>query len=467
MKVKSFLNRKIRDYVDQHHMIQADDLVVVGVSGGADSVCLLSILKDMKKELSLELVVVHINHGIRETATRDAMFVEALCREYELPYYLIEDDIRKIAKEQKQSEEEAGRNLRYESFYKILDLYEKKQNKKGKIAVAHNQNDRAETLLFNLFRGSGVKGIAGIVPVRDVIIRPLLCVTRDEIEAYLEENVIAYCLDETNDSDQYTRNRIRHHLLPYAQKEICEASVSHLVEFAELMEETESYLMQQAMVAFHKVVAEKEKVFLILEKDFIKEPELIQNYLIHIVIGKLAGSKKDITAVHIKAVRNLVTNQTGKKVSLPYGIIARRTYDGVILGEKNEVFTPIEAIKLTVPDCFFIEGLGKVCLSVFPRENMGKIQEKTYTKWFDYDKIDESLMLRMRQTGDFLAVNAQNGTKTLKEYLINEKIPRELRNSLYLLADGKHILWVIGYRISEKYKITSDTVRILEVTIQI
>ncbi|NTV78172.1 MAG: tRNA lysidine(34) synthetase TilS [Clostridiales bacterium] len=447
-------------------MIQADDLVVVGVSGGADSVCLLSILNDMKKELSLELVVVHVNHGIRKTAYKDALFVEEICKNYQIPYFLVEDDIRKIAREEKLSEEEAGRNLRYESFYKILDQYEKEKHKKVKIAVAHNQNDRAETLLFNLLRGSKIKGIAGIVPVRDVIIRPMLGVSRDEIEAYLEENNILYCQDETNDSDQYTRNKIRHHIIPYVEKEICTASVAHLNEFAELMEMTEEYLMQQTMVAYYKIVKEENNSFLIREESYACESQLIQSYLVHLVICKLAGSKKDITSVHVKAVMELYDRQTGKNVSLPYGIIARKTYEGIILEQKRDESLPIEARKLSVPCSLYVEGLGKVNLAVFPRENMGEIQEKTYTKWFDYDKIDESLMLRMRETGDFLAVNSQNGTKSLKEYLINEKIPKENRDSIFLLADGKHILWVIGHRISEKYKITSETVRVLEVTIE-
>ena len=204
---------KVITYIEENELIQKKDRIVVGVSGGADSVCLFSVLLELQKKYELELFVVHVHHGIRgEEADKDEQFVENLAKKHQIPYYCFWKNIPVLSKKRGLTEEEAGRIVRYEAFYEVL----KKVNA-TKIAVAHNQNDCAETVLFQLFRGSGLKGMCGIFPKRDEIIRPLLGVDRKAIEAYLMQKGQAYCTDRTNLEEEYTRNKIRLSILPIAE----------------------------------------------------------------------------------------------------------------------------------------------------------------------------------------------------------------------------------------------------------
>jgi len=244
------LEKKVFSYIDEYQMLLPGERVVAGISGGADSVCLLFVLMEWKRQFGLEPFVVHVNHGIRKEAAEDAHFVEELCGRLNIPFYLRVADIPGIAEESKCSEEEAGRNFRYKAFEEVA-----REVGAAKIAVAHNLNDRGETMLFNLFRGSGLKGLTGIAPVRDEIIRPLLCVSRGEIEHYLAEIHQDYCHDMTNEGDDYTRNRIRHHILNYAEQEIAPGCVQRMGQTADILAETENYLQQQTKDAWSIVSA--------------------------------------------------------------------------------------------------------------------------------------------------------------------------------------------------------------------
>ena len=245
---------KVKNYVKQYKMLVPGDIVVAGVSGGADSLCLLFMLKELAEEIPLQLAVVHVNHGIRKEAEEDAAYVEQICKGLNVPFFLKEADVEAIAKSQGISTEEAGRNVRYEAFSEVLTQFTEGElhtfSKKGKIAVAHTANDRAETMLFHLFRGTGLTGLSGIKPVRDRVIRPLLCLDREEIERYLEKKEIAFCIDRTNNEDTYTRNKIRHHILPFAEKNICTGTVSHMNKTAEMLLETEEFSSRAQMAAF-------------------------------------------------------------------------------------------------------------------------------------------------------------------------------------------------------------------------
>ena len=207
---------RVRAYVKKYHMLQEKDHVIAGVSGGADSVCLLFMLVKLQKEMRFGLTVVHIHHGLRgESADADENYVRALCEKLDVELLAFHEDVGRYAKEQKLTLEEAGRNVRRHIFEEVC------HRKNGtRIALAHHQNDNAETLLWNLSRGCGLKGIGGISPVDGKYIRPLLGVRRQEIEEYLKENNIDYCTDETNLEDHYTRNRLRNHVIPYLEREI-------------------------------------------------------------------------------------------------------------------------------------------------------------------------------------------------------------------------------------------------------
>ncbi len=454
---------KVRNYMQQYKMLVPGDTVVTGVSGGADSLCLLFMLKEFAEEMSLQLAVVHVNHGIREEADEDAVYVEKICKELKVPFFLKETDVEAIAKSQGISTEEAGRNVRYEAFYEVLKQLNAEEQ--GKIAVAHNANDRAETMLFHLFRGTGLTGLSGIKPVRDRIIRPLLCLDREEIEQYLEKKEVTFCIDRTNNEDTYTRNKIRHHILPFAENNICTGAVSHMNRTAEMLLETEEFLREQTISIYNKIVEEKGNSVYVSVKEFINQPRLLQKRILLLCMEKIAAGRRDIGLVHIENILSLFTKEGNKELALPYGMSARRDFEKIFIGadSSKEIKKVSGEIEVLIPGEIEIEGIGVLEFRVFEYDKSKIIPEKTYTKWLDYDKIEKSLVLRTRQTGDYLTINKILSKKTLKKYFIEEKIPKNERENIYVLADGSHIIWVPGHRISQYYKITSETRNILQV----
>lgn len=450
-------------------MLQAGDRIVAGISGGADSVCLLFVLLEYAKKVPISLAVVHVNHGIRKEATEDAQYVERLCKQYELPFYLANVDVKEKAAVEKCSEEEAGRKARYEVFKQAAADFQA-----NKIAVAHNSNDRSETMLFHLFRGSGIRGLGSIRPVRDNIIRPILCLERQEIEAYLQEAGLTYCQDATNEEDDYTRNRIRHHILPYAEKEIVTGCVGHMAQTADMLSRVDDYLEAQTEMAMKACVEEDKKASSIVINipKFRMQHTVIQERVLLDVIKRLTPYQKDISAVHVRALQSLFSSETGKRISLPFSISARREYEKVILEIANSDEKVIEEKEIIMeqlsanPVEVEFDEQTTFAFSVFPYEKNSKVPQNQYTKWFDYDKIEQSLTLRTRRTGDYLSIRDGEGgisRKSLKNYMITEKIPRTGRDNIPVLAEDEHVLWLAGYRISEYYKIDENTKHILQV----
>lgn len=486
--------QKVKEYIEKYHMIASGDVVVAGVSGGADSVCLFLMLYGLAEEMGFRLTVVHVNHGIRREAEAEAAYVEGLCSQRGIPFMLAKEDVKAYAKRERLSEEEAGRKVRYEAFEDALKKYGgdtnvsdgmEKGRSCGKIAVAHNANDRAETMLFHLFRGTGLTGAGGIKPVRGNVIRPLLCLRREEIEEYLGKKRIAFCIDRTNLEDTYTRNRIRNHIIPYAEKEICLGAVKHMCGAADLFWEADAYIRRQAEKLFADcaVCADKEKIVLNVKKleegdPFIRKQVFLQ------CIEMLTEGRKDITSAHVEEVVKLLPKQGSKQISMPYGLKVRKEYELLLFylenrrGEAEQGTLP-EEIAVNLPDVLEkvykldVPNLGRAEFTVFSKEKipifLNKseiISEKTCTEWLDCDKITKAIVFRKRKIGDYLTINKELSRKKLKDYMIEEKIPKSERGNLYVLADGSHIIWVPRHRISEYYKITEKTKYVLKVQLR-
>lgn len=468
---------KIKKYVMENNMLDYNDKVVVGVSGGADSVCLFFILLELQKIYNLSLFVVHINHGIRgDEAKRDETFVQSLCQTYQIPYKFFRYSVEEMAKEKRMSSEEMGRILRYQSFEQM-----RKEYKAQKIAVAHNKNDQSETVLLNLFRGSGLRGLTGITCVRGVIIRPLLIVSRTEIELYLKKRKQSYCVDSSNLKELYTRNKIRLSLLPYIEREINSQVYDHIAKTAGMLKEVEEYIRKNGLIAKEKIVRCKNGKYFLDVKQFLMEDSIIQKELLRIVLGEMTSHLKNIEAKHITMLQCLATKQVGKELQLPYHIIAKKTYDDIEIYistvEKRSTLKKDEEKsfeKRTIQNIIKIdenisgeESIPKIDVFFFTRELLKnqKIPKNSCTKWFDYAKIANTVTLRHRQEGDFLQIDDQGRRKKLNRILIDNKVPKEQRDSLFLLADGNHIIWIIGDRISQAYKIDENTKNILIVKV--
>ena len=458
--------QKVISFMEKYNMISENDLVAAGVSGGADSLCLFWMLLEYRKRVPFDLVVVHVNHLIREEAGEDADFVKSICEKEKIPFYLKETDVGEMARKQKLSEEEAGRKVRYEAFEEAIRLYKKKANTECKIAVAHHQGDSAETMLFHLFRGTGLYGMTGILPVNGKIIRPLLHVSREEIEAYLRKRGQEWCIDCTNEEDTYTRNKIRHHILGYANREINEKSTEHVAKAAYQIAALREYLDYE----IEKIRKETAKVgtdFISIHIEKLRSyPEFLQSQFLLMAIDKVIPGRKDIGSEHIQGILGLLDKNGSKRMDLPQNVEVVKEYGILwIRGRRKELDVEKQEQKLKVGKYDLQDG-SILEISFIKPEDLGRIEEKKYTKYFDYDKINNCLSLRFRQSGDYIFFNDKGQKKSLKEYFIHEKIPASVRDKVPLIADGNHILWIVGYRISAYYKITKETKRIIQITIR-
>ena len=454
---------KIRDYARAHGMLDKGDVVIAGISGGADSVCLLCVLLELKKEYDLEIRAVHVNHGIRgEAAAADEAYVEELCQSWEVPLETVHVDVRRMAREEGLTQEEAGRAARRRAFEEAAGRW-----RADRIALAHHKNDNAETVLLNLARGTGLRGMGGIRPCSGKYIRPLLEVSREEIEEFLAEKNISYCMDATNYEDTYTRNRIRNHIIPYMEEQVNPRFVDHVCGTAEQMAQLWEYVERQTGEAAARLTTLRTgadgqgREVVIDGPGFAGTDRALRPYLLKRVLGQVSGREKDLETVHFKDLEELFDRQVGRRLSLPYGMKAFRCYEGVRVVSAN----------WQAPGEDQREGVsGKIKMRILdPADIEGPIEEaipKTpYTKWFDYDIIKNSVIIRTRRPGDYLVIDRDGARQKLNRYFINEKIPSQERDSILLAADGSRILWVIGYRGGLGYEVTGQTRKILEIRI--
>ncbi len=479
--------KKVQEYLKQYHMVSPGDEVLIGLSGGADSVCLFRIFQKLQQTMGFSMEVIHVEHGIRgEDSVNDAEFVENLCEEYGVPFHLFSVDVPAYAKEHHMGHEEAARVLRYQKFCEYAKS-EAKAGKQVKIALAHHMDDNAETILFQMIRGSGLTGVCGMRPVRKdqdgvCYIRPLLCVERGEIEQYLQAHGQAYCTDATNADIEYSRNRIRNCILP----ELCklnDQAILHMNQTARRLMDVKEFLDQETdILSDEMIVRQGNQVSFSIEKLETLQPAIAQE-LVRRAIFLAAGKQKDITSTHVQGVMGLTDLQSGRQVHLPYGIQARREYDRVILdklentGDQWEQHVEAETLEALQKDCMtnphgmsrmetiiLDDNRGTISFRVRQfLDNKEEIPKKPYTKWLDYDMIKSGFLLRNRHSGDFFYTDSMGHRKKLKEYFINEKIPSEQRQQMILLANQSEIFWIVGGRISDTCKITGETNYILEI----
>ncbi|MGN0347374.1 MAG: tRNA lysidine(34) synthetase TilS [Lachnospiraceae bacterium] len=506
---------KVQNYIRENKLFQEGDVVLTGVSGGADSICLLCMLKELveQKLLPVSLYVVHVNHGLRESAGADEDYVRRICAKWEIPFYHKKVDVKSFAAGQHLSTEEAARILRYRAIGEVKTQLQKQEKKPVKIAVAHTMDDNAETILFHLFRGTGMRGLTGMKGLTDrkdligtknlaetedfagigvqqgEIVRPLLCLQRREVEEYLAQRRVDFCQDETNNSLLYARNRIRHKIIPQAVM-VNEQAVLRINEMSRQMTLAEDFMQTETDRAYENCCREEREDIIILENEFLLLHPYLQQRLVMSVCAKVTGGAKDIHAVHIHDILHLFHLQSGRRICLPRQCSAYRIYEGIrISREKTRDATPARAGNMPVgrAGCASVTRAGDMTVGepdhapvplpingdidwdgyhistrVFPytKESFPKEMD---TKWFDYDKIVETPVLRHRQEGDYLMLEEMGSRQKLKSFFINEKVPAKERDGIPLLAAGKEILWIYPLRMSASAKVGDTTKRILEV----
>ena len=307
------MKNKVIETIKKYGLIQAKDKIVLGVSGGPDSITMLDILRQIQEEFDFEIVVAHINHMIRKEAIQDEEYVKKYCEKNSIEFFVKRIDVMSVANNRKIGTEEAGRFVRYDFFDEVL-----KQTGSNKIAIAHNKNDKIETIIMHLLRGSGLSGLKGIEPIRGNVIRPLIECERKEIEKYCDKNKLEPRIDKTNFENDYTRNKIRNIVIPYIEKELNPNIIETIDRLSEVVKKEDRYLEKVALDVYDKILIKQKPGQIMLElKGFNEQDEVIKSRIILYTVKKLFGSSQGIEKIHINDIIKLCNNNIGNKYLTP------------------------------------------------------------------------------------------------------------------------------------------------------
>jgi len=428
-------------FVELKDLVLPNQTVAVAISGGSDSVALLHYIHNARKIYGFNVIAINVEHGIRgESSISDSNFVKKLCEKWNVKLFSYQVDSVKKANSEKLSLEQAARTLRYECFYDALN--------KGlcdKIATAHHLRDNAESVLFNLFRGTGISGITGIAQnYENRIIRPFLNVSKEEIQKYVIENQLEFVTDQTNFDDDYTRNYIRLNILPQIEKIFPEFEKS-IARFSLIAKTENDYMNEQANSA---VCKENE----IVQISLPLHPALLARA--SVIAMKEVGIKKDWEKTHVDAILTLADAKNGAQITLKNGVVAIKEYNKI-------VFTlPQKASDEQIPFGIgnFELGNAKVGVNLINRPQTLKDE-----LFGDLEKIPQTAVIRFKRDGDVFT-KFGGGTKSLGDYLTDKKIPLRLRNFIPLIANGNEILVIFGVSISEKIKVGENSTKIIKFT---
>lgn len=459
------LLNKILNTIKKYKLINNGESIIVGVSGGPDSVCLLHILHGLKEQLSIKIHTVHINHMLRGNESDcDQEYVGGLCEKLGIPLHVTKCDIKMLSEAKGISLEEAGRLARYDEFKRSAE-----KTGSARIAVAHNKNDQAETVLMNIIRGTGLDGLKGMEYINGNIIRPLLDITRDEIERYCSENGLNPRTDSSNLSSIYTRNRVRREIVPLINERFNTDITDKIFRMSSIIKEESSFLEETATAAFKDCIDKREGYGISIKTYTIKglHPALAKRIL-RLAFKDLKGNLKGIENIHVEDVFDMAINgRTGSQLHLPGNLRVYKDYEVLKIYYENGSDTEsyFEA-QVEIPGITSIWGNNLMIKASIIKieeylEVLSKYSPESFEQFFDYEKLQKGMYIRTRKNGDIFKPYNSNGTKKLKEYFIDKKISREARKSIPLIAMGNEIVWIIGYGISDKFKVNMESKTVL------
>ena len=454
--------QEMQRFISQHTLIEDGETVLVAVSGGADSLALLYGLHSLRTLLNCYLHVVHLNHGLRQDSDSDAEFVCQHTQKLGLPYTCQTVDLHRLNKQWKLSIEAAGRKARYDFFDTVCE-----QTGATKVTLGHHQNDTVETILMNLIRGVGSSGLKGIEPIRDgKFIRPLLMCSRTDIETYLASIDVVPRLDSTNTDLRFLRNRIRHELIPFLEQKYNPNIKTGLKRTAEILGAESAYLDELTHKAYDtcKLSFSQSKGITLDRTHFLKNHTVLQRRILRHSISELVGQVNDFTYDHCNAIFNIITgDKPNVEIKLQNGLRFRRAYQQLILETATTETVEFNYI-LNVPGKTYIHELDvEIDTAVYdmPQGCVTSIPDGINEAMFDYNAIQLPLNVRNRIEGDRFQPYGMEGTKKLKDYFIDVKIPLKERDQIPLVVSENDIMWIIGFTTSERYKIQRHTQRVL------
>jgi len=445
----------VKTFVDKHHMIQKKDKILLAVSGGPDSMALLHIMEGFKKDWEIEIGVAHLNHQLRPAAEAEMQYVKSYCSTQGIEFYCRTVDIADHARREKKTIEEAGRDQRYQFFKELCCQFGWQ-----KVATGHHKDDRAETVLMNLLRGSGVKGLRSIMPISGSIIRPLLAVSKSEILAYLDLNAVKYFIDDSNTDLNYLRNRIRYELLPLL-KNYNPQIISGLNQLADIAEAEDLVLEEETETKWAQLIISEEADRIVLDNN--KLQALMRAYKRRIVQKALAKLHNQTGwSLHdVDYVLDLSSKAgPAKRINLPKGIIVSKQYEKLVFSTSQTEYKSF-VYEISLPGYVRIEETGEIfSFKIVPRKNFQIADGETY---LDYDKLERPLFLRSRRDGDRFEPSHMMGSKKLKDFFIDIKLPAAERNKVPVLASRQQIYALLGYRLSRNVLVDAHTLNILVV----
>lgn len=463
--MKSKFTKKVTRTIEEFNMLKRKDRVLVAVSGGPDSMALLNVLFELKDEYELTLFVAHLNHGLRgDESDRDEQFVKEYVEKMGLPVY-----IKKVSSEVLKckgvSLEERARQVRYEYFDELAE-----ELNCQRIALGHTADDQAETILMRFLRGSGIKGLSGIPPVRKKgrIIRPLINVFRDEVIRYLEERKIPYMIDSTNKAQDFLRNRIRQKLIPLIEKEFNQGIKKTLLRLGDLFR-VEDELIEEIVKSLKGVAKISKGTATIDLEKFKKLNKGEKLRILRYVLRRLLGDLRQIELIHLEEILEIVrSSKPNQFVYLPRGLLVVKEYNQLkILYNKNVLKRDEFNVPLKINGKTLIGTSGFIIESkLIMKKSLKTLKTDSKTALLDYEKLDSSLYFRNYKHGDRFIPLGSLGSKKLKDFFIDEKVPLTMRYRIPILVSGNQIVWVAGYRIDDRFKVTDKTRQVLKLRIK-
>ena len=462
----------IRHNIEQHKMLAPGDRVVVAVSGGQDSLCLLHVLKLLAGEMRLELHVAHLNHGLRGAdSDADAAFVQQTAAEWGIAATVASGDVLTYRKERRLSLEDAARRVRYAFLQRVAAGVGA-----AAIATGHTSDDQVETIIMHWLRGAGAGGLLGMLPVQPLasgvrLIRPLLDATRAETGSYCRENRLAPRYDLSNDDRAIPRNYVRHSVLPALDK-VATAARANILRAARILADEDVYMQQQVDAAWQALAREEEGVVSIERAGLQALPVALQRRLLRQAWQLVTGSYDDLSWLHIERAMEVMDGPVGGEMSLPHDMRVQRGYTAVTLCSKDRVASsdlPLlatESIALAVPGVTALPQSNWSVHTEIVQRTAGQDfwrRQQQLCESFDTGVVGRALCLRRWQAGDRMQPLGMVGEKKVHDIMTDDRVPRSLRHSIPLLATAGCILWVAGSRRSDVGRVTSATMEIVTV----
>ncbi len=462
------LELRVLDFIREHHLVPVDSCLLVAVSGGPDSVCLLHILLRLKDELGIRLHLAHLNHQLRGTESEaDARYVDEMARQLGIPATVARGDVARHQAEKRISLEEAARDVRYTFLAETA-----RSVGADRVAVGHTSDDNVETILMHLVRGTGTTGLQGLKPYLKwrmaggdfAVIRPLLTVSRGDTSGYCQEQELKPRTDTSNFSLSPLRNKIRHQLLPLL-KGYNPGIEQAILRTARIAASEIAFLAEEGARLWKEIVRSQEDIIILDKESFLKLPPALKRHLLRMAFQRLLGNLKDIETRHIEEIMEILNKPAGKRLNLPGGLTFSVEYQNYLLGEDSPVLSPFPRLDgtwtLNLPGKTVLPGWHvNAELINQPQPAMEK-RDNPLSAHLNLDRTGNSLTVRSRQIGDRFQPLGMNQPKKLGRFMIDARIPAAWRDRVPIVCSREQILWVVGWRIDDRVKVTDNTERIL------